>query len=165
MQRQGVAAFNLASSLDHAGWKIPRFAPVVGIKDGVEVQPFFSDDPSVVGAAMYSNGVADALVDFLHSYNWQAARGFLLNERGALIRDPKVVPPDGLRIRIGLYPAVSFVTPPGDKAWAEAIGQIDQQMHESEQEEKQSKERATGPCQTLGSAPGEGFSYTQGPKP
>ena len=102
------AALQIADSLKGAGWNLTKEpTPVdasVNIRDGVEVQPYVgSEEP------------ADAIVKFLTSYNWQAKRYWLLDEKGALLHDPNIVPDDGLRIRVGLYPAIPFVTPEGEK--------------------------------------------------
>jgi hypothetical protein len=133
------AALSIAAALAQAGWKFFKEPTAVGtnvrIFDGVEVQPFAGlSDGSMWGAQMRSGDVADAIVDFLHSYNWQARRGWLTDEKGALIHDLNVVPADGLRIRVGLYPAVPFVAPPGAKDLVVALAQIEQ---EREQNRKQ----------------------------
>jgi hypothetical protein len=118
------AALNIAASLEQANWKVRDPTPVNSINDGVDVQPFEGpSDSSMWGAHIRSSKAADAIVDFLHSYNWQARRGLLVDEHNALIHDPKIVPPDALRIRVGLYPAVPFVVPPG----AAAIAQLEQE--------------------------------------
>jgi hypothetical protein len=131
------AASNIAGALDKAGWKIGKLAPTDGIEDGVEIQPFIAPFPpspetkewrSLWQAETGSGDAADALVDFLHSYNWQAKRGWPLDEHGRTIRDPKIMPPDSLRIRVGLYSPVTFVSPPGAKEIAEAIAQSEQEV-------------------------------------
>jgi hypothetical protein len=122
------AASNIAVALGKAGWKISRFDPADGIEDGVDVQSFKA--PSATGteewyslwqAEIRSNNAADAVVDFLHSYNWQAKRGWPVDERGQLM------PSDSLRIRVGLYPAVMYVSPPGAKDFAAAIAQFEEE--------------------------------------
>jgi hypothetical protein len=145
------AALSIYGSLDRAGWKIIRISPVDGIEDGVEIQPYVAPSPtsglsaewdSLWQSEIRSNNAADALVDFLHSYNWQAKRGWPLDEKGQMIRDSKILPPDTLRIRVGLYPAVTYVSPPGAKDIAEAIAQFDQQREAiKKQTEKQRADR------------------------
>jgi hypothetical protein len=115
------AAFNIFGALDKAGWKVSRPAPVDGIDDGVEIQPSMAPPGD-------SRAAANAVVDFLHSYNWQARRGWPLDEKHPLIRDPKIIPPDSLRIRVGLYPPVTYVSPPGAKDFAAAVAENKQKM-------------------------------------
>jgi hypothetical protein len=134
------AALNIAGALDKGGWKISRFAPVDGIDDGVDIEPFMAPTPSTPstmstqewqsswGAEIQSEEAAGAVLDFLHSYNWQATRGWPTDEKGQLIHDPKIMPPDSLRIRVGLYPAVTYVSPPGAQHFATAIAQAGQEM-------------------------------------
>jgi hypothetical protein len=133
------AASNIAGTLDKAGWKITRFAPVDGIEDGVDVQPFVAPLPpsdmqqmgswnSQLEAESRSRAAADAVVDFLHSYNWQARSGWPIDDKGSMIRDPKIISPDSLRIRVGLYPAVAYVSPPGEKDFVAAIAKTGREM-------------------------------------
>jgi hypothetical protein len=130
------AALSIYGSLDRAGWKIIRISPLDGIEDGVEIQPYTAPTPTSGSSAEWyplwqseirSSNAADALVDFLHSYDWQAKRGWPVDEKGQVIRDPEILPPDTLRIRVGLYPAVIYVSPPGAKDFADAIAKGDQQ--------------------------------------
>lgn len=135
------AALNVAGSLDRAGWKITRISSMDGIEDGVEIQPFQAPLPeqtnesySLWQAEIGASEAADVVVDFLHSYNWQARRGWPTDETGKLIRDPKIIPPGSLRIRVGLYPSVAYVSPPGAKDFAETIAQFDQERRKIEQQ-------------------------------
>ena len=133
------AASNIAESLEHAGWKIAKFSPVDRIEDGVEIEAYSkppgqreSDDTSREWQIhIESSKAVDALVDFLHSYNWQAR-----------IASPRLgandIPPDGIKVRVGLYPAVTFVSPPGGKDPAAAEAQFHQEM---EKNTKQIEER------------------------
>ena len=59
-----------------------------------------------------------ALVYFLHSYNWQAKE----EPWGA-----NDIPPDGVKVRVGLYPAATYVSPPGAKDFATVIAQFEQE--------------------------------------
>lgn len=146
------AALNIYGSFDHAGWKIIRFSTIDGIEDGVEIQPYVAPLPPASGfspewnslwqSEIRSDNAADAVIDFLHSYNWQAKRGWPVDENGHMIRDPKILPPDTLRIRVGLYPAVTYVSPPGAKDLADAIGKFDQQREAiKKQTDKQEADR------------------------
>jgi hypothetical protein len=130
------AALSIYGSLDRAGWKIIRISPLDGLEDGVEIQPYIAPLPtsefspewqSLWQSEIRSGEAADAVIDFLHSYNWQAKRGWPVDENGHMIRDTKILPPDTLRIRVGLYPSVTYVSPPGAKDLADAIARGDQQ--------------------------------------
>jgi hypothetical protein len=132
------AAYQIARALIQAGWKPPTITSKDDIDDGVAVQQFVGPlDGSMLLARIRSGEATNAVVDFLHSYNWQAKAGSALDKNGAVIEDPKIVPPDGLRIRVGLYPAVSLVVPPGAKEFAAVMAHSDQ---ERERIRKQSQE-------------------------
>lgn len=141
------AAGNIAGALDKAGWKLIRVAAKGGIKDGVEIQPYVAPlnaSQAEWSAETQSGDAAYALVDFLHSYNWQAMRGWPIDKNGKLIRDANVLPPNSIRIQVGLYPPVTFVSPPGARAWRDAIAQFDKEREESRKkiDEEQSKREA-----------------------
>src|ERR1039458_4564458 len=51
---------------------------VTGLKEGVEVQHFMSDGYDQLGYEWRADGAGNALLDFLHSYNWQAKFGYRL---------------------------------------------------------------------------------------
>ena len=132
------AAYQIARALIQAGWKPPTITSKDDIDDGVAVQQFVGPlDGSMLLARIRSGEATNAVVDFLHSYNWQAKAGSALDKNGAVIEDPKIAPPDGLRIRVGLYPAVSLVVPPGAKEFAAVMAHSDQ---ERERIRKQSQE-------------------------
>jgi hypothetical protein len=137
------AAIQLANSLLAAGWFIDKATPVTGLKDGVEVQHFMSDGYDQLGYEWRADGAGNALLDFLHSYNWQAKFGWPVDENNAIIYGTKVVPLGGLRVRAGIYPAVMFIAPPGAKALADASA-AESKYHEQmrkEDEEKMEKHR------------------------
>jgi len=127
------AALSIATSLDRAGWKIIKLYAVDGIDDGVEIQAYFK---SASGQKSMEEGLrewqihvrsseaVDALIDFLHSYNWQARMGWA--SPGA-----NDIPPDGLKVRVGLYPAVTYVSPPGAKDLESAIAQFEQEREKN----------------------------------
>jgi hypothetical protein len=91
------AASNIAAAIVNAGWKIDKVTAVDGIPDGVEIQHFVHppNDYSLLGADWHSIDVADALVAFLHSYNWEATSRWPVDAQGILIRDPKIIPIGG----------------------------------------------------------------------
>ena len=126
------AAYNIADSLREAGWKVAKLSVVDGIPDGVEVGSFMPPAPdkdasqdaiqAYVQTQWAADEIADALINFLHSYNWQARLGAAVHERGDP-SDPKLLPIGSLRIRVGLYPAVFYVTPPATKELADTLAQ------------------------------------------
>jgi hypothetical protein len=136
------AALEIEALLTQAGWKVipTPTAGRGGFADGVEVQPFNGPpEGSTVGAQFRSNERANAVVDFLHSYNWQADLKPPLDEHGSIVNDPKIIPPETLSIRVGLYPAVSFVVPPGESYAATVMAQIKRKNEEWEKESEQQR--------------------------
>lgn len=113
------AAFSLVGAFIAAGWKEPVLRQVDGLSDGVEIEPFHPipgkpPAPFQVDQEWKSFDVADAIVDFLHSYNWQATTA---------LKDFDL-PKDGIKIRIGLYPATEYTALPGAAqftSWADAL--------------------------------------------
>lgn len=142
----GRAASNIAEALKQAGWDV-KISPLNGaINDGVEVQPYRMPTDSTAEEMRTlwpletaSRSAAEALVDFLHSYNWQAKIG------SADDTDAKKIPLDGLRIAVGLYPAVTYIAPPGAKElkdWLTAREkQQKEQMERRQKEENQRDEK------------------------
>lgn len=132
------AAFSISKTLREAGWKINELVPLDGLRDGVEVQPYEAPWPKdeknelfewykLHSVAQESMDAATTLVDFLHSYNWQAIL------RYKMWAEPGVIPVGGLRILVGLYPAVTYVIPPAERDLASAvlaIGQADKEDQE-----------------------------------
>jgi hypothetical protein len=114
-----------------------------GIDDGVEIQPFVSPPGVDLWQAEFaSDDVADALVDFLQSYNWQAKRGWPSEVKGGLPKSLDDFPPDALRIRVGLYPAVIYVAPPAMRSLTDAIAKKDEDRTKvNKQFEEQNLER------------------------
>jgi hypothetical protein len=133
------AALNIAESLKQAGWKVVKITPVDGIADGTDIEPYnvplirrmhepkeqrMKDEDSHLRAL----DAADALVGFLHSYNWQAKQGWPQGDDN--------IPLDGLKVRVGLYPAVAYVSPPGSKVSAETKQQFNQHWREEFRRQK-----------------------------
>jgi hypothetical protein len=134
------AARNLHNALVFAKWDVPPVRLIDDdLEDGVSVQPSvagrdptkpYDNEASV--ANMNASEVGGKLVDFLHSYNWQATRGNPLDaSRKKMLRDPAILPEGAIRVQIGLYPPVQFVSPPGDKETALVREQF-RQMREKE---------------------------------
>lgn len=126
------AALSLRLALEIVGWTVSAFTPIDELPDdGVEVEPFM---PSweVSSTTMWEEeldswNAAEAVVEFLHSYNWQARIGWPINEKGEVIRDPKIFPPNSLRIKIGLYPPVVYISPSGAKEFSKAYEEFEKE--------------------------------------
>jgi hypothetical protein len=120
------AASNIETSLRHAGWTRVTVRPAVGdLKDGVEVIPWNPPELGERGLSLPDSEVklnhnlallraassaADAIVDWLHSFSWQATRSQAPNPD---------IPSDAVEIKVGLYPAVQYVAPPGEKVFSD----------------------------------------------
>jgi hypothetical protein len=127
------AASNLYDALKSAGWQVTS-KPAGGIFDGVEVRAFEfpSADrkhitPEMADIEGHSRDVAGSVVAFLHSYNWEAKIGW----PSPGDRDQNPIPPNGIRIRVGLYPPVTYVAPPAMKRWAEATAEAEEQRKQN----------------------------------
>lgn len=184
------AALYISESLNRAGWKIVKISAIEGIEDGVEIHTYIKRPVELTPDGLRewekhirSKEVADALVDFLHSYNWQARVG--RTPEGA-----SDIPPDGIKIRVGLYPPVIYVSPPGAKEFDAATARWEQERkrlkfrwederlkaltpqqateykarrqkwaEDRDKEEKLGMERRFGPCQTFSGFPQSGNSF------
>lgn len=119
------AASSIAGTLKEAGWNVVSRSPADEIKDGVEIQWYeippissglqLEERVKLIGASSDSMQIANALVDFLHSRNWEARARWPDEHHGLLIGDSNIIPPGGLLIKVGLYPPVAFAPAPGDK--------------------------------------------------
>ncbi len=100
------AAANVAGALGAAGWKMAKASEMDGIDDGVEVRAYFNRkaEPQEWNLHINSQEAVYTLVDFLHSYNWEVKSGWASDT-------DTDIPPNGIKIRVGLYPAVSYVSP------------------------------------------------------
>jgi hypothetical protein len=147
------AAVSIANTLTDAHWKLQEPPKSVdGLADGVSVQPSvptftggkFPDDMSP-----YRRGTeaAEKLVDFLHSYNWQAASRSPTDAQGKLFRDEKVFPAGAIRIQVGLYPPAVYVSPPAQKEFASHLEEMKQEEEKAQAEiqRKQEEQMATLP--------------------
>jgi hypothetical protein len=107
------AAFHIAIALKGAGWIVEPPSPTnKNFDDGVMVKSYFSTTEPGFGDRRPSQKAADTVVNFLHSYFWQAKE---MEE----MSNENDVPQNGVKIEVGLYPAVTFVVPPGEKFFAE----------------------------------------------
>ncbi len=178
------AALNIARTLGDAQWNVQKPLRFVdGLADGVSVQP---SNPPVrrsekgeiplanMSAYWHAEDAARKLLEFLHSYDWQATRGWPTDLQGAPIRDEKVLPAGAIRIQVGLYPAAVYVSPPGQKEFTSSIEQMKREQdadikrrreealaalppelrkrREQEMEEWDAKTKSAmsnGPCQVL----------------
>lgn len=149
------AARDLIKVLHIAGWSVKDDpVPMEGIEDGVNVAPFEADGPDQVGFQFRAADAAKALIDFLQSYNWEARQGWLTDPNGALVHGTAIVPLGGLRVQIGLYPAVTFVAPPGAKEVIanreEYEKQLDEKSRNGERNLRSWIDQASGnPCRPL----------------
>jgi hypothetical protein len=136
------AASSLRDAFQHAGWNVPELkdsAPP--LSEGVEVEGFdFTADDFLHGepdvwAETRAQDVAAVVVRFLHSYNWKAERG-RMNQKDAA---RKILPPQGIRILVGMYPPVWYVAPPAMKDWAASIAEFQKERAEAEQKAEQAR--------------------------
>jgi hypothetical protein len=126
------ATLNLAGALESAGWIIDKVTTAEGIDDGVAILPYQVSHHILPeqGAQEWEDHVqamkaGDDLAEFLHSYNWQAVSRY--PRKSEPVDD---IPHGGMKIEIGLYPAVQFVTPPGEKGFAESVARSEQAQQE-----------------------------------
>ena len=141
------AALNLASVLLDAKWDVQIPLGVVDeLRDGVSVQPSMAGTDPVNGQLpnlapyWHATDVAERLVIFLHSYNWQAERGWPSAAPGKLLRDPSVLPAGAVRVQIGLYPPVTYVSPPGQHELTAWMEQFNRERLKFEVEAKRKRE-------------------------
>jgi hypothetical protein len=138
------AALNLERALSDAKWDVLSMRVVDGLNDGVSVQPSMAGTESPqsggISAFFHASGVADKLAEFLHSYNWQAQRGWPESAPGKLLRDPSVLPAGAIRIQIGLYPAVESVAPTGEKELIASLEEFRRKGEEAMAEVKRRRE-------------------------
>jgi hypothetical protein len=146
------AAVNIARALAGAGWSVPKLTGIDGIDDGVEIQPYAGptspiNKPDVERQnERKASDAAEGLLDFLVvGFNWQAKVGLPLDAKRILIRDPNVIPPGSIRIRVGLYPAVEYVVPSGSKEMAAELDRREQMIQKMEDERTQRVIKANGP--------------------
>jgi hypothetical protein len=168
------AALNIAGALADAQWNVQKPMKLIdGLADGVSVQPsvptFTGSEIPNVSPHWHASDAAEKLLNFLHSYNWQAARGWATDAQGKMI-DEKALPAGAIRIQIGLYPPAVYVSPPGEKEftsrmekaraeskrkreeqWATLPPEVRQRLEQAaaEMEAKAKSETSNGPCQVL----------------
>jgi len=123
------AAGYVLEALKEAGWSVSGTIKD-GLKDGVEVNPYlvtnFDQEQNKELSSQWQQESqaeegANAVVDFLQSSNWQARRQYPLDT-------PEAIPPGGIRVRVGLYPAIPFIAPPADTEFAGRVKQLRQEM-------------------------------------
>ena len=142
------AALNIAQTLLDAQWNVQKPLTFVdGLADGVSVQPSeptFTASPKGeipnMSPYWHASDVAEKLLDFLHSYNWQAVRGWPTDPQGKLITDEKILPPGAIRIQVGLYPAAVYVSPPGQKELTSRMEEIRREREKARAESKRKRE-------------------------
>ena len=138
------AAWNIAGTLVAAKWDVRPLKVVNELKDGVDVQPYQGSHQGSmradIGEVWKADDIADVLVDFLHSYNWQVQRGWPTDSMGKMIRDDKVLPPGSIRIQVGLYPAVIYIPPPGATELSVALAKSREETEKAEEESRRRME-------------------------
>lgn len=121
------AAEFIQAALSSAGWTVDSLRPIGGIDDGIAIEPYIAPpwDGLTATETEWNSRLEDqdksfnavnALVEFLHSYSWQASlEPFDRRDRelairsGVIPRDPWMDPemtPDTVRIQVGRFPAV-----------------------------------------------------------
>ncbi|SRR6266446_567982 len=151
------AAANVAGALQAAGWKMVKASQVDGIDDGVEVRAYFNRkaEPQEWSLHVNSQEAVYTLIDFLHSYNWEVKSGWASDT-------DTDIPPNGIKIRVGLYPAVSYVSPPATKEFAAVIAQLEKDREKMrQQQEARFLEHLTPEQRDLYSARFEEFRKTE----
>lgn len=145
------AALNIARTLVDAHWNLQTpLKSVDGLADGVSVQPSI---PWIAGLAdgkllgemsthLQTAKVSEKLVDFLHTYNWQAAEGFPKDAQGKIIHDERVLPAGAIRIQIGLYPPAMYVSPPGQKELTSRMEELRQEQEKANAESKRERQES-----------------------
>jgi hypothetical protein len=149
------AARNIFGALVDAKWDVQKPLKLAdGLADGVSVQPSVPMLTGLAGGEIpnmspywHASDVAEKLLDFLHSYNWQAAKGWPTDAQGQMIHDEKVLPAGAIRIQIGLYPPAVYVSPPGQKELTSRMEELKQEQEKAVAESKRKREeqRATLP--------------------
>jgi hypothetical protein len=140
------AAINIAQTLTDAKWNVKTPLRIVdGLADGVSVQPA---EPERVAKGQLPNvpqywhttDAVEKLLDFLHSYNWQAAKGWPIDPQGNMIHDEQILPAGAIRIQVGLYPPAVYVSPPGETELASRLGALKKQRQATDAEVKRQRE-------------------------
>lgn len=138
------AALYLARTLHDAQWSVQPLKFEDGLKDGVSVRPYFpafkglarEEEADMMVLYLRTSQASDKLLEFLHSYNWQATQG---PPTGA-IHDETVLPTGAIRIQVGLYPPAVYVSPPGQKELTSRIDEMKQQDAKAQAEAKRRRE-------------------------
>lgn len=133
------AAINIERALRAAGWTRVTRRSADDLKDGVRVIPWslrFFMDPKVPMEEQRRNmtaeglvtKAADAIVDWLHSFNWYVTIG----------QEPNPdIPSDAIEIKVGLYPPVELISSPGKKFFDE----FDAEMQKTQEEAREKADR------------------------
>lgn len=139
------AAENIKAALEEAKWSVTMLSPQEGIADGVEIaeytryslpNPFSVPGPLTSAAAQFRTYAKDegrslalggVVLDFLHANAWQATAHFSAADHD--------IPPGGIKIKVGMYPANIVFAPAGRPEMAQlgaAELAIERQAGESE---------------------------------
>ena len=112
------AASNIYNAIKGAEWKVSPPKPATRLRDGVLIV-WYTPGPPIAPPPPPSllnrpfteeaRAAAEGLKEFLHSEYWQAT------SRDRFSDEPDV-PLGGVKILVGLYPAMALVTPPAEAA-------------------------------------------------
>lgn len=141
------AALNIALTLQDAKWSVQGPLRVADwLEDGVLVEPPSLPTRSAnnprpeISAYWRLEDAARELVNFLHSYNWQAKIGLVADGQGRVIRDPIALPEGGIRIQVGLYPPAVYVIPPGQQELQTNLDELKRGWEQMQEESKRARE-------------------------
>jgi hypothetical protein len=146
------AALNIMLTLLDAKWNIQGpIRPVDWLQDGVSIQPSEAGTTSPKDQSLYlsafsrASDAAEKLEDFLHSYNWYARIEPPTDEHGKWIHDPKTLPPGAIRIQVGLYPPMVYVSPPGQQELNARFEEYEREKERFEAEVERKEEEGRPP--------------------
>ena len=126
------AAYNIYGALKQAGWNIRSIEPVRNLPDGVTVEPYTAHTYESHAQEEAAVAKANTLILFLHQYNWQVVRGNPPNGSVEVLDNQNVMPVGSIRVRVGLYPAIDYVQPPGTKEYEDDTKPLRAQMTEEQ---------------------------------
>ncbi len=134
------SAGEIEQRVTDAGWKVVSRIPNASVWPGVKVYRHLGPDISGFGNPdeLRSKGAADALCRFLHSFDWDCDV-----EMGSRALGPSNVPPNTIRVEVGLKPEPYF-TAPWDKP-LDPNKPIKQQMDEQKKALQEEIERHLSP--------------------
>jgi hypothetical protein len=141
------AALNIERTLVDAGWNVQKPLLVVdGLRDGVSVQPSWTtpvlgqDELLMRDLDHRAEVAADKLIDFLHSYNWQAKKE-VLSPPNEPIRDTKVLAAGSMKVQVGLFPPAISAATPGQRKLTQDLEEFKRKREETAAESRRKLEQ------------------------